>query len=57
MSKCRSICGMNFPISMIEIFLPMQVLAPYPNYKDRVNFGLDRHVESGNNLQSINSDP
>jgi hypothetical protein len=36
-SKKRKICGMNLPISMIEIFFPMHVLDPYPNYTSGIS--------------------
>lgn len=31
MLKWRNICGTNLPISIMEMFLPMQVRAPCPN--------------------------
>jgi len=30
-SKFRRTCGTSLPISMMEMFLPMQVREPYPN--------------------------
>ena len=31
-SNVRRICVTNLPISMMEMFLPMHVRAPWPNY-------------------------
>ena len=31
-SKWRIICGINLPISMMEMFFPIHVREPYPNY-------------------------
>ena len=55
-SKYRKICGTSLPISMIEMFFPIHVRAPYPNCKtahQSISYTLERGPQRGLHVSKV----